>query len=239
MEWVDITLHTTSEHGLSSITTNNKTFYKLPSSMVSRELSIKFRQFQHYCRFRRVIIIIIIIIIIGVAQSCSDIFKLCSTYLLKIIQSLPPDPHILSVSSRLNCTLPPSGLLKMDSSVSPKDEIWFLRVCHHISKALYYKMCYTRLPNGETAVCQDCCKYTYLSKVYDTNGKVYLWFSVKQLVFFRKSDLYKKFQRKFQGFIKRIFEMQLLTDRHTDKGKDREVWVGDTYHHHNWLPFLL
>jgi hypothetical protein len=25
----------------------------------------------------------------------------------------------------------------MDSSVSPKDEIWFLRVCHHISKAVY------------------------------------------------------------------------------------------------------
>jgi hypothetical protein len=26
----------------------------------------------------------------------------------------------------------------MDSSVSPKDEIWFLRVCHHISTGLYY-----------------------------------------------------------------------------------------------------
>jgi len=25
----------------------------------------------------------------------------------------------------------------MDSSVSPKDEIWFLRVCHHISNAVY------------------------------------------------------------------------------------------------------
>jgi hypothetical protein len=25
----------------------------------------------------------------------------------------------------------------MDSSVSAKDEIWFLRVCHHISNALY------------------------------------------------------------------------------------------------------
>ena len=28
----------------------------------------------------------------------------------------------------------------MDSSVSPKDEIWFLRVCHHISNAVY-KIC--------------------------------------------------------------------------------------------------
>jgi hypothetical protein len=25
----------------------------------------------------------------------------------------------------------------MDSSVSPKDEIWFLCVCHHISNAVY------------------------------------------------------------------------------------------------------
>ena len=27
----------------------------------------------------------------------------------------------------------------MDSSVSPKDEIWFLRVCHHISNAVYIR----------------------------------------------------------------------------------------------------
>jgi len=25
----------------------------------------------------------------------------------------------------------------MDSSVSPKDETWFLRVCHHISTGIY------------------------------------------------------------------------------------------------------
>ena len=28
----------------------------------------------------------------------------------------------------------------MDSSVSPKDEIWFLRVCHHISNAVYLQL---------------------------------------------------------------------------------------------------
>jgi hypothetical protein len=28
----------------------------------------------------------------------------------------------------------------MDSSVSPKEEIWFLRVCHHISKAVYRRL---------------------------------------------------------------------------------------------------
>jgi len=25
----------------------------------------------------------------------------------------------------------------MDLSVAPKDEIWFLRMCHHISNAVY------------------------------------------------------------------------------------------------------
>ena len=37
----------------------------------------------------------------------------------------------------------------MDSSVSPKDEIWFLRVCHHISKAVASGMlhcCYILFP---------------------------------------------------------------------------------------------
>jgi len=29
----------------------------------------------------------------------------------------------------------------MDSSVSRKDEIWFLRVCHHISTGFYNSMC--------------------------------------------------------------------------------------------------
>jgi len=28
----------------------------------------------------------------------------------------------------------------MDSSVSPKDEIWFLRVCHHIPNAVYFAL---------------------------------------------------------------------------------------------------
>ena len=27
--------------------------------------------------------------------------------------------------------------IKIDSSVSAKDEIWFLRVCHHVSNGLY------------------------------------------------------------------------------------------------------
>jgi len=67
MEWVASTLHTTSEHGVSSITT--------------------------------------------------------------------ADAHTSAASSRLNWRPPP---IWMDSSVSPKDEIWFLRVCHHISTGLYH-----------------------------------------------------------------------------------------------------
>jgi len=41
------------------------------------------------------------------------------------------DAHTSAASSRMNwrpCRF---------SSVSPKDEIWFLRVCHHISNAVY------------------------------------------------------------------------------------------------------
>jgi len=33
----------------------------------------------------------------------------------------------------------------MDSSISPKDEIWFLRVCHHISNAVYFFKCKTEI----------------------------------------------------------------------------------------------
>jgi len=38
----------------------------------------------------------------------------------------------------------------MDSYVSPKDEIWFLRVCHHSSTDLYYVQFGTRLCGIDT-----------------------------------------------------------------------------------------
>ena len=46
----------------------------------------------------------------------------------------------------------------MDSSVSPKDEIWFLRVCHQISTGLYQPQCrsYVR-PAGNTRDQTDRC----------------------------------------------------------------------------------
>jgi hypothetical protein len=47
------------------------------------------------------------------------------------------DAHTSAASSRLNWHPLP---IYMDSSVSPKDEIRFLRVCHHISNAVYYQL---------------------------------------------------------------------------------------------------
>ena len=37
----------------------------------------------------------------------------------------------------------------MDSSVSPKDEIRFLRVCHHVSTGLYFDVGKREKANGE------------------------------------------------------------------------------------------
>jgi len=67
MEWVGSTLHATSEHGVSNITT--------------------------------------------------------------------ADAHTSAATSRQNWRPPP---IEMDSSVSAKNEIWFLRMCHHISNAAYH-----------------------------------------------------------------------------------------------------
>jgi hypothetical protein len=45
----------------------------------------------------------------------------------------------------------------MDSSVSPKDEIWFLRVCHHISNAVCQRLFHCGvLPNANVAFSGRC-----------------------------------------------------------------------------------
>jgi hypothetical protein len=41
----------------------------------------------------------------------------------------------------------------MDSSVSPKDKVWFLRVCHHISTGIYYLFFFLQ---------QKCLRETYI-----------------------------------------------------------------------------
>jgi hypothetical protein len=47
------------------------------------------------------------------------------------------DAHTSAASRRLNWRPPP---IQMDSSVSGKDEIWFLRVCHHVPHEVYNSM---------------------------------------------------------------------------------------------------
>ena len=81
MEWVASTLHTTSEHGVSSSTT--------------------------------------------------------------------PDAHTSVASSRLNWLPMP---IEMDSSISPKDELWFRRVCYDISTSLTVVLLQeiNNIKNGET-----------------------------------------------------------------------------------------
>ena len=59
----------------------------------------------------------------------------------------------------------------MDSSVSPKDKIGFLRVCHHISNAVYLHI--------------NCNKKYYLLK----NILAYCWYSPISPFFFLPSDI--------------------------------------------------
>jgi len=42
----------------------------------------------------------------------------------------------------------------MDSSVSPKEEIWFLRVCHHISTGLYLLCLYRTVDSSWNVMAQ-------------------------------------------------------------------------------------
>ena len=54
------------------------------------------------------------------------------------------DAHTSAASSRINwCPLP----IYMDSSLSPKDEIWFLRRCHHISNAVRRNLVSAHVPS--------------------------------------------------------------------------------------------
>jgi len=48
----------------------------------------------------------------------------------------------------------------MDSSISPKDEIWFLRVCHHISTCLYLTLPKV-LQSCKQGRKQSCCRRLY------------------------------------------------------------------------------
>ena len=47
-----------------------------------------------------------------------------------------PDAHT-SAEQQSTELRPPSGRFKWTRSFRPKDEIWFMRMCHHISDAVY------------------------------------------------------------------------------------------------------
>jgi hypothetical protein len=61
----------------------------------------------------------------------------------------------------------------MDSPVSPKDEIWFLRVCHQVSNAVYYRFSpNVKWPEREAG------KLSYSTAVnnkhsYNSNSQIY------------------------------------------------------------------
>jgi hypothetical protein len=57
------------------------------------------------------------------------------------------DAHTSAASSRL---IWHPRRFKMDSSISPKDEIYFLHVCHHISNAVYHTV--KRTLRGKTCL---------------------------------------------------------------------------------------
>ena len=67
--------------------------------------------------------------------------RVCSQYSLRYLGTWCIQ-HYYRWCAHLGCqqstelTPPP---ISMDSSFSAKDEMWFLRVCHHVSNALYYQ----------------------------------------------------------------------------------------------------
>jgi hypothetical protein len=62
----------------------------------------------------------------------------------------------------------------MDSSVSPKDEIWFLRMCHHISNAIYSRTGH-RWQWGACALHAEYVRYTYRLWIRHTAFPLQQW----------------------------------------------------------------
>jgi len=67
----------------------------------------------------------------------------------------------------------------MDSSVSPKDKIWFLRVCHDISTGLY---------RANTQCCTGSAVYhCYNSVCRDVVGLLRQWFGHSQVLYVQRT----------------------------------------------------
>jgi len=110
----------------------------------------------------------------------------------------------------------------MDSSVSPKDEIWFLRVCHHISNAVYDKVFYftndiphapkqrymslSRHDSNHTSIKHDLCVDTQKHQVSPNNLKTdFTPLSKQTLLFVTQSSAifaicFERFRRQPEDF---------------------------------------
>ena len=162
MDWVAITLHTTSEHGVSSITTADA-----HTSAASSRLNWRSRRFKWTRPLSRKTKFVFC--------ACAITFQLASKGGIKFVVESSwnvlahgdaqegkwrgnwrmkwvastlhttsehgvssintADAHTSAASSRLNWR--PPRRLKWTRPFRPKDEIWFLHVCYHISTGLY------------------------------------------------------------------------------------------------------
>ena len=81
-------------------------------------------------------------------------------------------------------------------------------------------------------------KYVFLCKVYNRNGKIYVWFSVKQLFFFENQTFTKKICENFLVTLKESSQCNWSrTDIQT--GEERGVWVEDTDRQQSGFPFFV
>jgi len=72
----------------------------------------------------------------------------------------------------------------MGSSVSPTDEIWFLRVCHHISNAVYLfhrdLLAFSASPQPTAALCTPIQQSTIIGGRTAENGCVFVKYKPRE-----------------------------------------------------------
>jgi len=117
MQWVASTLHTTSEHGVSSITTpdahtsaaSSRLNWRPPADLNGLANSVGSQYSSHYLGTRCI----------------QHYYRWCA--------------HL---GCQQSTGLTPTGRLNGLGPFRAKDEIWFLRVCHHVSTGLcQHKVC--------------------------------------------------------------------------------------------------
>jgi len=113
MEWVTSTLHTTSKHGVSSITTadahtsaaNSRLNWRPPADLNGLANAVGSQYPSHYLE----------------TWCIQHYYRWCA--------------HL---GCQQSTELTPPDRFKWTRPFRTKDKIWFLRVCHHISTGLYH-----------------------------------------------------------------------------------------------------